>query len=85
MLAEETQKMQKKKKIALFSPPLVFQHWKKQERERKSGEMGLFINEEWHEVNDDSYFKLVFDKNKKELKPGQLGIMKGLKHRQKSR
>lgn len=47
--------------------------------------MGLFINEEWREVNDDSYFKLVFDKNKKELEPGQLGIMKGLKHRQKSR
>lgn len=47
--------------------------------------MGLFINEEWCEVNDDSYFKLVFDKNKKELKPGQLGIMKGLKHRQQSR
>ena len=47
--------------------------------------MGLFINEEWREVNDDSYFKLMFDKNKKELKPGHLGIMKGLKHRQQSR
>lgn len=35
--------------------------------------MGLIINEEWHEVNDDSFFKLVFDKNKKELKSGQLG------------
>lgn len=47
--------------------------------------MDLLINEEWREGNDDSYFKLVFDKNKKELKPGQLGIMKGLKHRQQSK
>ena len=41
--------------------------------------MGLIINEEWREVNDDSYFKLVFDKNKKELKPEQLGSNEELK------
>lgn len=40
--------------------------------------MGLIINE-WREVNDNSYFKLVFDKNKKELKPEQLGSNEELK------
>lgn len=41
--------------------------------------MGLIINEEWREVHDDSFFKLVFDKNKKELKSGQLGSNEELK------
>lgn len=40
--------------------------------------MGLIIKE-WHEVNDDSFFKLVFDKKKKELKSGQLGSNEDLK------
>ena len=35
--------------------------------------MGLIIIEEWHGVNEDSFFKLVFDKNKEELKWGRLG------------
>lgn len=51
---------------------LVLQQEKKKKKGRAE-EMGLIINEEWHEVNDDSFFKLVFDKNKKELKSGQLG------------
>lgn len=39
---------------------------RERERQRKSRETGLIINEEWHEVNDDSFFKLLFDKNKRE-------------------
>lgn len=41
--------------------------------------MGLIINAEWREVHDDSFFKLVFDKNKRELKSGQLGGNEELK------
>lgn len=47
--------------------------------------MGLILNEEWHAVNDDSIFKWVFDKNKKELKSGQLGSNEELKNTEKSR
>lgn len=47
--------------------------------------IGLIIIEEWCEVNDDSFFKLVFDKNKKELKSGQLGRVKSFKNRERSR
>lgn len=50
-----------------------------------AGGMGLIIIEEWREVNDDSFFKLVFDKNKKELKSGQLGRMKSFTNRERSR
>lgn len=46
--------------------------------------MGLIINE-WREVNDDSHFKLVFDKNKKELKPEQLGSNEELKKQREKR
>lgn len=65
------------KRIIFFFPGFLKQ--KKRERDRKSGEMGLIINEEWREVHDDSFFKLVFDKNKKELKSGQLGSNEELK------
>ena len=47
------------------------------------GKSGLIINEEWREVHDDSYFKLMFDKNKKELKSGQLGSNEELKKKKK--
>lgn len=58
------------------------------EEERERGRVrgiGLIIIEEWCEVNDDSFFKLVFDKNKKELKSGQLGRVKSFKNRERSR
>ena len=68
------------KKGSFFSP-LVFRSRKERERERERalGEMGLIINEDWHEDHDDSFFKLVFDKNKKELKSGQLGTNEEIK------
>ena len=58
----------------------------KKKRERgRVGKSGLIINEEWREVHDDSYFKLMFDKNKKELKSGQLGSNEELKKKKKNR
>ena len=57
---------------------------KKRERGR-GGKSGLIINEEWREVHDDSYFKLMFDKNKKELKSGQLGSNEELKKKKKKK
>lgn len=61
-----------KERIIFFSPRVLKR--KKSERERgRVGDMGLIIMEERRDVNDDSFFKLVFDKNKKELKSGQLG------------
>lgn len=76
MLAKEIlKKRMSKKNHFFFSPGFL----KQKKRERKSREMGLIINEEWREVHDDSFFKLVFDKNKKELKSGQLGGNEELK------
>lgn len=56
------------KRIIFFSSGVS--KWKKRdrERERRVRGIGLIIIEDWCEVNDDSFFKLVFDKNKKELK-----------------
>lgn len=68
------------KRIIFFSSGVS--KWKKR---GGWGEIGLIIIEEWREVNDDSFFKLVFDKNKKELKSGQLGRIKSFKNRERSR
>lgn len=46
------------------------------ERQRKSRETGLIINEEWYEVNNDLFFKLLFDKNKREWNQDDQEVMK---------
>lgn len=43
----------------------MFQSKGEKKERGKAGEMILIINERRHEVNDDSFFKSVFDKNKK--------------------
>lgn len=55
----------KKKKRIIFFSSLVFQSKGEKKERGKAGEMILIINERRHEVNDDSFFKSVFDKNKK--------------------
>lgn len=54
----------KKKKRIIFFSSLVFQSKGEKKERGKAGEMILIINERRHEV-DDSFFKSVFDKNKK--------------------
>lgn len=49
---------------------------RERERQRKSRETGLIINEEWYEVNDDLFFKLLFDKNKREWNQDDQEVMK---------